>query len=243
MITLIWCLLSQCWLRWSLISWSMLWMESLRASGFKNDIIAPRTRLWSSPLSSNKLFWPRRRRIEVGCWLESTFSLEVYMSLLAAGPWTRTLRLPNTFSFEIGPYLLILCRSQSSPLLALMAWRSWRLWPIIGIPKEPGGSRCFFFCFLIKMRTTKKRRDARIALTEDESIEVSWSWLCDCISWDVYIIIVRIHNCAWIFAYTDKRHSCQEFGLPCWHLHIIPRGWQQVFSLMQDFIYSIKYKK
>ena len=109
-------------------------------SDFKNDTIAPLTRLWSSPLNSNMFRSPKILRGDCVWWLESALLSLVNTNLFAAGPEIKTVGLPKRLSFDIGPYFLILCSGHFSAVLARMALRRPRLWPIKGIPSKPGGS-------------------------------------------------------------------------------------------------------
>ncbi|GMP65379.1 hypothetical protein CsSME_00026199 [Camellia sinensis var. sinensis] len=84
--------------------------------------------------------------------------------LFAACPEMKTVGLPNRLSFEIGPYFLTLSSSHCLAVLAFITWRRVRLWPMMGSPRDPGGSFCddlVFFTRRKKMGMRNSRRRVR----------------------------------------------------------------------------------
>ncbi|KAM3385283.1 hypothetical protein ACQJBY_009292 [Aegilops geniculata] len=123
--------------RWRRTSPSILPTYILSMSGLRNSRRAPRTRRWSAPWRSRMLFSPSMRCTDRGCRVES--ALLKNMNLLAAGPARSTVGVPNSDSFDTGPYLSILSWIHRLPPSPRMARRRPRLWPITGRPREPGG--------------------------------------------------------------------------------------------------------
>jgi hypothetical protein len=99
-------------------------------------------------------------------------------NLLAAGPVTSTVGVPNSDSFDTGPYRLTRDLIHRSAVLLRMARRRPRLWPITGRPREPGGRRARrgFLDLLtrwrmtgIAMATSARRRHRSIWGTKETS--------------------------------------------------------------------------
>ena len=109
-------------------------------SGFKNIPIAPLTLLWSSPLNSVKLLSPNILLIGWGCWFARITPSLVNMNLFAAAPLRRTVGVPKRLSLDTAPYFWILLWSHFSPVFFLRACKKLKLWPMMGMPREPGGS-------------------------------------------------------------------------------------------------------
>ncbi|KAM3223822.1 hypothetical protein ACQJBY_057289 [Aegilops geniculata] len=123
---------------WRRTSASILPTYILSMSGLRNSSRAPRTRRWSAPRRSRMLFSPSIRCTDRGCLVES--ALLKNRNLLAAGPARSTVGVPNSDSFDTGPYLSIRsCTHRLPPSPPRMARRRPRLWPITGRPREPGG--------------------------------------------------------------------------------------------------------
>jgi hypothetical protein len=83
------------------------------------------------------LFSPSIRCTDRGCCVDSALLKKV--NLLAAGPARSTVGVPNSDSFETGPYLSIRSRIHRLLPSPRMARSRARLWPITGRPREPGG--------------------------------------------------------------------------------------------------------
>uniref|UniRef100_A0A2P2PSX4 Uncharacterized protein n=1 Tax=Rhizophora mucronata TaxID=61149 RepID=A0A2P2PSX4_RHIMU len=73
-----------------------------------------------------------------------------------------TVLYPTKLSFEIGPYFFILFFNHSSAVFLRMAlWRA-NVWPIMGKPKDPGGSFLGFSFLFRRTSRTSGRRKRRI---------------------------------------------------------------------------------
>lgn len=169
-------------------------------------------------MSSNMFRLPIILHMLCGCWRASESVLEK-MNLFAAGPVRKTVGLPKRVSLDMGPNFLILLLIHCSPVFVRMAQRRPRLWPMIGIPRDPGGSLFDGFLVLVR-RWMVMRRNARRRASSSEAIEylngatsepllVMFFW-CQCLSYRITMLklsIVWVPNVLsiWDWAYNRQK--------------------------------------
>lgn len=198
-------------------------------------MMAPLTRLWSSPCSWGKLLFPSILCTDRGCSLLRVSASLQKIIFCAAGPLSSTVVLPKRRSLETGPYLFTRCCTHISPVLVRMARSSCRLWPMKGMPREPGGSFLLLLTFpnpsLTRRTTTGMKRSSSRCHGSITSLMICMAWKVAL--WENLASHLYNHH-AWTFQSRtwkrSKRHLLPFCSLEdgCLFLKMSTREWRRM---------------